>query len=158
VGAPFGAVVPAGAAQTLSFAGATIDVPEGATDRDVRITIRPLTETQVRPMDELMENVIAGGRAFRFGPRGMVFRKPVKITLPSDPSRFPPQPTGRDVFTSYSDEARRQWHRVGRVGMAGPGQMTSLTEHFTDFVNAARPVPEHPTKQLFNPTTIKDLK
>src|SRR5262249_22259964 len=144
VGAPFGAVVTAGAARTLSFGGATIDIPKGAVERDVRITIRPLVASQVRPMDGLMENVIAGGAASRFGPRGMVCRKPIKITLPFDPARLPPQMSEHDIFSFYYDEGAQKWRPVGRLGPTPHGAMTSVTEHFTDFVNATRPIPEHP--------------
>ena len=157
-GAPFGAVVTPGAAQTLSFGGATLEIPKGAVDRDVRITIRPLAPDQVRPMGSLMENVVAGGGAYRFGPRGMIFKKPVKITLPFDPARLPAKMGAQDVFSFYFDEGLEKWRQVGRLGVIRPGALTSLTEHFTDFVNATRPLPEHPVEQLFNPTTIKDLK
>src|SRR5262249_17424070 len=141
-GAPFGAVVTPGAAQTLAFGGATVEVPAGAVERDVRITIRPLAPDQVHPMDSLMENVIAGGRAYRFGPRGMIFKKPVKITLPFDAARLPSEISAHDVFAFYFDENVEKWRQVGRLGVTRPGALTSLTEHFTDFVNATRPLPE----------------
>ncbi|HEU4730906.1 MAG TPA: SpvB/TcaC N-terminal domain-containing protein [Kofleriaceae bacterium] len=157
-GAPFGAMVAAGQARTLSFGGATLEIPAGAVDRDVRITIRPLAPDQVRPMDSLMENVIAGKRGYRFGPIGMVFKKPVKLTLPIDAALLPSRASARDVYSFYYDEPQRRWRGVGRIGALHPGTITSITEHFTDFVNATRPVPEHPVEQLFNPTTIKDLQ
>ena len=163
-GAPFGAVVAAGEARTLSFGGATVEIPKGAVDRDVRITIRSLVPSQVQPMDSLMENVVPGGRGYRFGPLGMVFRKPIKITLPFDPSRLPPQMSERDVYSFYFDDAAKKWRPVGRLSAASPAaeraarSMTSVTEHFTDFVNATRPLPEHPVQQLFNPSSMKDLK
>ncbi|HET7505672.1 MAG TPA: SpvB/TcaC N-terminal domain-containing protein [Kofleriaceae bacterium] len=157
-GAPFGAMVAAGEARTLSFGGATLEIPAGAIDRDVRITIRPLAPDQVRPMDDLMENVIAGKRGYRFGPLGMVFKKPVKLTLPIDAAQLPPRASASDVYSFYFHEQQRRWHRVGRIGALRPGTLTSVTEHFTDFVNATRPLPEHPVEQLFNPTTIKELK
>jgi RHS repeat-associated protein len=157
-GAPFGAVVTPDTERTLSFAGATLEIPRGAVERGVRITIRPLTEGQVQPMDGSMENVVTGGGGFRFGPRGMVFRKPIRITLPVDPSRLPAQTTEQDVYSFYFDEPAQRWRRVGRVGAIRPGTMTSLTDHFTDFVNATRPVPDHPSEQQFNPHSITDLK
>src|SRR5262249_52311498 len=89
VGAPFRALVTPGAARTLSFAGATLEIPKGAVDRDVRVTIRPLGRGELRPMNNRMDNVTDDGRGYRFGPRGMVFKKPVKITLPYDPARLP---------------------------------------------------------------------
>src|SRR5262249_45757604 len=70
----------------------------------------------------------------------------------------------QDVFAFYFDEPARKWRAVGRIGpnvetgeTAGRS-LTSITEHFTDFVNATRPIPEHPVQQLFDPNSIKGLK
>jgi hypothetical protein len=36
--------------------------------------------------------------------------------------------------------------------------MVSVTEHFTDFINATIAMPEHPGTQSLNPTSLKDMK
>ena len=36
--------------------------------------------------------------------------------------------------------------------------MVSVTEHFTDFINATIAMPEHPGTQSLNPTSLKDIK
>src|SRR5262249_9381991 len=56
-GAPYGAVVSPREARTLSFGGATLEVPAGAVERDVRVTIRPLGGEKLPPLGRLMTNV-----------------------------------------------------------------------------------------------------
>src|SRR6185295_13708829 len=84
VGAPYGAVVSPHKASTLSFAGAQIDIPAGAVDGDVRVTMRALDRGQLPPLMAEMENVSGSGGAMRLGPHGLQFKKPVKVTLPID--------------------------------------------------------------------------
>src|SRR5262249_24209964 len=74
VGAPYGAVVTPQNASTLSFAGATIDIPAGAVDADVRVTMRALDRGQVQPVQSEMGNVTPGGGALRFAPHGLTFK------------------------------------------------------------------------------------
>ncbi len=59
-GAPFGEVVRAGEKKTIAFGGARLEIPEGAVDNDVRVTVRPLLAAQVPKMDALMRNVTLG--------------------------------------------------------------------------------------------------
>ncbi len=157
-GAPFAEVVHAGQAKTIAFAGAKLDIPEGAVDHDVRITVRPLVADQVPPMDARMTNVSAEGRAFRFGPHGLKFKKPVRITLPYDPATLRPGTHDRDILSFYYDTSQKKWSRIGRYGTAEGGALTSLTEHFTDFVNATLAMPDEPGPQSFNPNEMKGIK
>jgi RHS repeat-associated protein len=155
--APFGAVVRPGAATKLAFAGATVEIPKGAVERDVRITIRPLPSAKVAPMDSGMTNVTPSGQAFSLGPHGMVFKRPIRITLPYDRSALPKGYTLQDLRTFYYDEPLRRWKQVGLLDQ-GDGELVAVTEHFTDFVNATIAMPEAPGTQSFNPTSIKDMK
>src|SRR5262252_7033979 len=68
VGAPYGAVVSPDKASTLEFAGAKIEIPAGAVDADVRVTMRALDPARVKPVEAEMDNVTAGGAGLRFGP------------------------------------------------------------------------------------------
>ena len=157
VGAPYGVTVKAGEAATLSFAGARLEIPAGAVDKDVRLTVRPLEKAQVARLESGMTNVSPGGQAFRFGPHGMVFKKPVQMMLPYDKDRMSTGFTANDVRTFYYDEDRHVWEQVGLVAQ-NDGQMVAVSEHFTDFINATVPMPEHPGTQSINPTSLKDMK
>ena len=157
LGAPFGVTVKAGAAATLSFDGVTIDVPEGAVDKDVRVTIRPLPKSDVAPLDAGMTNVGPAAQAFRFGPLGMMFKKPIKMTVPYDAKLLPNGYSEHDVRTFYYDEAAQHWEQVALLSQ-GERDMVAVSNHFTDFVNATIPMPEHPGTQSENPTSLKDMK
>jgi RHS repeat-associated protein len=157
-GAPFAALVHAGEARTLTFAGARLDIPAGAVEEDVRITIRPLLHDQVAPMGNAMINVTPDGRAYRFGPHGLTFKKPVRITLPFEPAALPDGMRERDVFGFYYDVPQQRWIHVGRFGMTGQGALASLTEHFTDFINATIAMPDQPGAKSFNANDMQGIK
>ena len=79
------------------------------------------------------------------------------MTLPYDKSRLPTGLTEKDVRTFYYDESLKRWEQVGLLA-ENDSQMAAVTEHFTDFVNATIPMPEHPGTQSINPTSLKDIK
>ncbi|WP_438015644.1 SpvB/TcaC N-terminal domain-containing protein [Sorangium sp. So ce315] len=157
-GAPYGAVVSPDEGAVLSFAGATIEIPAGALEQATRVTIRPLVRGEVQPMGRAMSNVTPEGRAFRFGPHGLKFKKPVKLTLPLDRERLPSGAGTRHVFGFYFDETARQWTKLGRADEGGDRELTSLTDHFTDFVNATIAMPDQPGAQSFDPNAMKGIE
>jgi len=157
VGAPYGVTVKAGQAASLSFAGVKLDIPAGAVEKDVRLTVRPLPTKQVAPLDPGMTNISPEAQAFRFGPHGMVFKKPIQLTLPYAKKLIPAGYTESDVRTFYYSEDLHRWEQVGLLAQ-NEGEMVSVTEHFTDFVNATIAMPEHPGTQSINPTSLKDMK
>jgi RHS repeat-associated protein len=157
-GAPFGEVVRAGERKTISFAGAELEIPEGAVERDVRITVRPLVRAQVPQMDPLMRNVSPDRRAFRFGPHGLKFKRPVKITLPFEPSLISAGMREEEIYSFYYDEKLHKWEKIGRFGTAHAGALVSLSEHFTDFVIATLAKPDEPGVKSYNPNDMKGIK
>ncbi|XYH97300.1 SpvB/TcaC N-terminal domain-containing protein [Sorangium sp. So ce1128] len=157
VGAPHGEVVLPDQARVVAFEGAVLEIPPGAVDEPVRITIRPLPLGEVRPMGRAMVNVTPGGRAYRFGPHGLRFKKPVRLTLPYDEHAIPPGMTAQHVMGFYFDEALGTWQRVERAGEAAKGKLASLTDHFTDFINATLAMPDAPGTRSFDPSSIKGL-
>jgi RHS repeat-associated protein len=157
VGAPYGAVVSAHRSSTLSFAGAKIEIPAGAVESDVRVTMRALDRGQLPPIDAEMDNVTVDGGALRFGPHGLKFKKPVTVTLPVDAARLPPGMTSGDVIGFFFDEARSKWAALPKV--SGRADLTvAQTTHFTDFIAGTIRMPEHPEAQQFNPNTMKGVK
>ncbi|WP_437732812.1 SpvB/TcaC N-terminal domain-containing protein [Sorangium sp. So ce1335] len=157
VGAPHGEMVLPDQARVVAFAGAELEIPEGAVDEPVRITIRPLDPGDVRPMGRAMVNVTPGGKAYRFGPHGLRFKKPVRLTLPYDEHAIPPGMTAQHITGFYFDEALGAWQRVERAGEAEKGKLASLTDHFTDFINATLAMPDAPGARSFDPNSIKGL-
>jgi RHS repeat-associated protein len=157
VGAPYGAVVSPHKASTLSFAGAKLEIPAGAVDRDVRVTMRALDRGQVSPLETGMDNVIASGGALRFGPHGLRFKKPVRVTLPVDASRMPEGMSSADVVAFFYDEAKSKWTDLPKV-LGRPNYVVAESTHFTNFIAATLKMPDHPDAQQFNPNTMKNVK
>jgi len=157
VGAPYGVTVRAGQGASLSFAGVKLDIPAGAVEKDVRLTVRPLPAKHVAPLDPGMTNISPDAQAFRLGSHGMVFKKPISVTLPYSKKQIPAGHTEADVRTFYYDETLHRWEQVGLLAQ-NDGEMVSVTEHFTDFINATIAMPEHPGTQSINPTSLKDMK
>ena len=62
-----------------------------------------------------MDNVSTGGGALRFGPHGLKFKKPVKVTLPIDAARMPAGMTSGDVVAFFFDEASGKWTQLPKV-------------------------------------------
>ncbi|WP_242515706.1 SpvB/TcaC N-terminal domain-containing protein [Sorangium cellulosum] len=156
-GAPHGEIVRPDEARVIAFDGAVLEIPQGAVDEPVRITIRPLDPGEVRPMGRAMVNVTPGGRAYRFGPHGLKFKKPVRLMLPYDEGAVPPGMTARHISGFYFDEALGQWERVARDGEPAQGKLASLTDHFTDFISATLAMPDAPGTRSFDPNSIKGL-
>jgi RHS repeat-associated protein len=157
VGAPYGAVVSPQKASTLSFAGATLDIPAGAVDSDVRVTMRALDRGQVSPVQSEMDNVTTGGGALRFGPHGLKFNKPIKVTLPIDAARMPAGMNEADVVAFFFDEASAKWTELPKV-LGRPDRVVAETTHFTDFIASTIKMPDHPDGQKFDPNTMKGVK
>ena len=158
-GAPYGQMVRAGQAATLSFAGATLEIPAGAVDKDTRITVRPIEGIEVPATDETLTNVTPSGRAYRLGPHGLKFSKPVALTVPYDRSRFVGGQEEDDMGVFFFDEEAKHWSQVQTVrGNAGARTLVAATGHFTDFITATISSPDHPAADSFNPNSIKDMK
>jgi len=157
VGAPYGAVVSPQKASKLSFAGATIEIPAGAVGEDVRVTMRALDRGQLPPLEAELENVTAGGMALRFGPHGLKFKKPIKVTLPVEAERVSPGMNSGDVVALFFDEASSKWTQLPKV-VGRPDRTVAETTHFTDFIAATIRTPDHPDAQQFNPNTMKNVK
>ena len=104
-----------------------------------------------------MQRSEAGG--FRLLPSGRNFSPYAELRVAYDEARLPFGYTPDDIYTSYYDEATRQWVRLQRVAVdTASHEIVSLTDHFTDFVNEVLKAPEMPETQAFVPTMMSELK
>ena len=100
-----------------------------------------------------------GAQAYRFGPHGMKFDKPVSLTVPYDRFRFPSGMSEEDLGVFFFDEAVGKYHQVQTIkGSASAHTLTAASTHFTDFIAATIATPDHPAADSFNPNLIKDVK
>jgi RHS repeat-associated protein len=150
----------AGQAKKQSFDGATLDIGAGAVAAKVTISITSLSRALVPALDLGMANVTRGPRSgYRFLPHGARFQNRVKVSLPYDKQLIPAGMTEQDVKTFYFDDQAGSWQELERVAVDPvAGVVVSLTDHFTDMINATVTVPEHPETLNFNPNSIKDIK
>jgi transglutaminase-like putative cysteine protease len=99
---------------TATFRDAAISVPEGAVSSNTMIEIRMLEAPfHMQPgADAPADGGVCVGQVYDFGPAGLVFTKPVTITLPYDESTLP-------AGFSEQDVALICWNGQGWVAYRG---------------------------------------
>jgi RHS repeat-associated protein len=132
----------------------------GTVATDTTITVTPLDDEHLPALDVGMTNVTKGPRrGYRFLPHGAKFLKNVDLALPYDKALIPPGHSEDDVKTFYFDDTTGRWIELERVSVDKSTKVVnSLTDHFTDMINATVTVPDHPQTVSFNPTSMKDIK
>lgn len=106
-----------------------------------------------------MVNVTAPqGSGYRFLPHGARFNARLTITLPYDPRLLPRGMTVDDIRTYYFDDAQQMYLPLERV-QVDPEQesVVSVTDHFTDMINAVILKPESLSPQVFNPDALSKI-
>ncbi len=131
----------------LVLGGVRLEIPAGAVDRPVRLSVaRLLTPASLHPG---LANATAGGGAYRFEPRGQRFVRPVRVSLPFDPGLSASETALSNLFTYFYEEDQRRWVRLPRVELdLERSRVVSLTTHFTDLINATLELPEGPAPIL----------
>ncbi|MDP3275353.1 MAG: SpvB/TcaC N-terminal domain-containing protein, partial [Deltaproteobacteria bacterium] len=157
-GAPFGQMVRPESAATLEYGGIRIEIPVGAVEQPVRVTVHPVESQDVAAMDPGLTNVTAGGRAFRLGPHGLVFKKPIRLSIPWSQRGLPPGMREADVNAYFYDAVSRRWRDVPRVAIPGTERVLAATNHFTDYIAATRAMPETPQAGSFDANTIRGIR
>ena len=146
--------------QTIEYAGAKLVIKPTAVRLPVGIGITPLGVGQVPRLDSGMTNVTAKPRGgYRFTPHPMTFAEDITVSLPYDPTLLDPDFTPQDIYTYFYDDAAACWQPLERVSVDEVSHVvTSLTDHFTEMINATVIVPEHPEGASFNPNAIKGIQ
>ncbi|MDP3273682.1 MAG: SpvB/TcaC N-terminal domain-containing protein, partial [Deltaproteobacteria bacterium] len=158
LGAPFSGWARAHTASTLTLGDAVVEIPAGAVARDTRITLRPLAAAQVPALNRGMVNTSPEGRAYRFGPDGLRFAKPIRLSLPFAQARLSPGSTAADAKTFFYDVGARQWREVSRVASGSADRLAAATNHFTDYITATITSPDSPQSTAFDANTIQGLQ
>ncbi|HEX7185573.1 MAG TPA: SpvB/TcaC N-terminal domain-containing protein [Thermoanaerobaculia bacterium] len=148
----------AGEPKALALGAARIDVAAGSLARPVKLTMRRLAAHELPALDSGMTNVTPLQGGIRMGPHGLKFRKPIHLTLPYDPALLPRGMTEEDVSTFFFDEAAGRWVALPRSPeKAGGAAIVSLTDHFTDFINATLALPDEPAGSNLSPNSLQEL-
>ena len=105
---------------TISIDGEVeVEIPAGALSVDMDITIQPITNNALN----------SNGNAYRFGPDGTTFTKPVKLTFPYTPSVDGPPLTGiafQDDDGIWYSNGNYSWNETNHT-------VTTETTHFSDW-------------------------
>lgn len=156
---PFRETVNPGQAKKIVFRDVTLDIPEGAVDSATEITIIPLSEADLPPLDAGMVNVTWPVAGYRFLPHGTKFKKAVRLSFGYSRNVLLAGQSDDDVRMYYYHERARNWQQLTKVKVdPQTSQVISETDHFTDIINATLVVPEHPEALTYNPNTIKEIK
>ncbi|MEN8135138.1 MAG: SpvB/TcaC N-terminal domain-containing protein, partial [Thermodesulfobacteriota bacterium] len=148
-----------GQAKKIRYRDIIIDIPEGAVDSEVDITIIPLNQEEVPQLDAGMINVTFPAAGYRFLPHGMKFKKAIKLSFGYSKDYFLDKQKDDEVSMYFFHENAKKWLPLKKVSVdPSTSLVTSETDHFTDIINATLIVPEHPDALTYNPNTIKDIK
>jgi RHS repeat-associated protein len=144
--------------KSISFQNVRMNIPAGAVDKVTEITITPLKKEDLEGLDPGMINVTFPSAGYRFLPHGK-FKKPIEIYFHYARELLRKGQKDNDIYMFYFDENTKKWKRLDRVNVQKDIQLVrSVTDHFTDIINATLSVPEHPNPLSYNPNSIKTLK
>ncbi len=144
VGAPFGGWVHPAETSTIEAGDVRIEVPRGAVAQSMRLTVRPLDDSQVPALNPELTNVTRGAKAYRLGPHPMRFLAALKLTIPVDTAHLRPGETKHDAAIYFYDVGAHQWRRVPEDAARDGDFVAARTDHFTDFIAATSASPEGP--------------
>jgi len=149
-----------GQAKKISYDETTLDLSANSVATPTNIRISPLCKESLPTLDTGMTNVTKAPRhGYRFQPHKMEFNDNVAVKMPYDKTLIPSGLTEQDIKTFYFDDQAGTWKELQRVEVNLQTQtVTSLTNHFTDMINATVTVPDHPQPLSYSPTSIKDIK
>ncbi|MDO9384542.1 MAG: SpvB/TcaC N-terminal domain-containing protein [Hyphomicrobiaceae bacterium] len=152
--------VAANAPKIIDIAEAQLDIVADALPQTTRILAQTIEQVDLPRLDAGMSNLTKGARTgYRFLPHGTKFKKKLKIKLPYDKAKLPVGITEDQIRTFFFDTDRGAWVALERVEInTAKGEIVSLTDHFTDFINGVVAVPDHPETSSLNPTQFKDMK
>ncbi|HET9495728.1 MAG TPA: SpvB/TcaC N-terminal domain-containing protein [Chloroflexia bacterium] len=152
--------VQGGQATTVSNDDASLVIGTDVLTASTVLTITPLRGGDVPALHQGMTNVTNGPRCgYRFEPHPARFAAKMQVSIPYNRGLIPPGLTEHDIKTFYFDDVSGSWKELERVRVDTQGRrVISLTDHFTNMINATVAVPDHPQPQSNNPTSMKDIK
>jgi len=143
----------------LNIDGASIALSDSALTKDFRVSVTQLRTIDIAPVESGMVNVTRGGKGYRFLPDGTTFDKPVRITIAYDTLLLPHGYSPKDIRTYFFDTHSKHWKEVKKDSTDSKNQtITSVTNHFTDYINGVIQVPESPETNASLPTAMSDIK
>lgn len=142
---------------SVTLGDASIEIPEGALKQDTVISITKLIE--VADTGESLYNAIPKSGGYRFLPAGTKFEKDVTITLPYNPELNSKPQVLDELYTYFYDTEKESWIKLERLEIDKDQCIVhSLSNHFTDMINATLALPESASPVDVNLNSIKNLE
>ena len=149
-----------GQAKKMAHKDVEISVGANALKEKAHLSITPLRDVSLMPLNPGMINVTRGQKVFRFLPHPMKFGEKISVKLPYDKKLA--EEAGsieNDIHTYYFDDEAGVWMPLETVNVdKTTQQVESYTTHFTDMINAVVTVPDSPEAINFDGNQIKDIK
>ena len=135
-------------------------VAEGRLLKDVTLSVRSLSDSELPKMDYGMTNVTPDGEALRLLPHGTHFTKEgASVYLAYDRTKIPSGYTEDDIRTFYFDTEANHWVALERIAVDAKNEcVISRTSHFTDMINGVIQAPESPETEGYTPTMMTEVK
>lgn len=135
-------------------------VSEGRLLRDVTLSVRSLSDSELPELDYGMTNVTPDGEALRLLPHGTHFtREGASVYLAYDRTKIPSGYTEEDIRTFYYDTEAGHWVVLERIAIDAQREcVISRTSHFTDMINGVIQAPESPETEGYAPTMMTEVK
>ena len=143
----------------VAIDGASLEIVDSSLVENKLISISELRHVDFAPLSSDLTNVTKSSVAYRFLPDGTLFAKPVPVTISYDPKLLPFGYTAKDIKTFYFDTKTKTWQTIPVVSFDEKNHtITSLTTHFTDYINGIIKVPESPETNAYTPTSMSGIK
>ncbi len=141
----------------LEYNGIKMEIPAGAVEKEITIEIIKLESAP--GINETIKNVTTGAVSYRFLPVGIKFNKNIKISIPFNKALLESETALSNLYTYFYDEDGCSWEPLPRVKIDRENCVViSLTNHFTDMINATLKMPESPEPVNFDINSIKNLE
>lgn len=142
---------------TISLNDAQLYIPAGTLEQDEILSLTELPFNKVEKLNPEIINLIPRGNAYRFGPSGKIFSKPLQLELPYDP--FLAEGKENEISVFYFQAEHQRWTQIHPDTVMTCEYKVRITiTHFTDFITGIIQVPESPETKGYQPTEIKDIK
>ncbi|WP_396156858.1 SpvB/TcaC N-terminal domain-containing protein [Flavobacterium sp.] len=156
---PVVSFVKARTSSVIKTEGASLKINDSALIDDKEISISKIRTIDIAPMSSGLVNVTQGGYGFRFLPDGTKFNKPVALEIAYDEHLIPKGHNANEIKTFYFNTQQKTWVAIERDTINKIDKtITSLTNHFTDYINGIIQTPESPETAGFTPTMMNDIK
>lgn len=128
--------------------GVKVNIPRGAFkgNPELLMTAAPEAEPEKNVKERRSTHMKARGLsaasgAFEFGPHGMTFEKPVKISLPYDPANLPEGADENSLKVAYWNDGTGEWELLASAVSRGDRLVSAEVGHFSVYQVMAEAVP-----------------